>query len=137
MVTKSLSKIIAEVEKKKTAKQQAAVLKENNSPALKDICGYTFFPQVEWKLPPGKPPYKSLPESTDQEGKMYSEVKMLKYFVNTPDGLNMTDIKREQLFIQVLEGLHPDDAALLCRMKDKGVKIKKAALQEAFPKEQW
>ena len=39
--------------------------------------------------------------------------------------------------IQVLEGLHPDDAALLCRMKDKGVKIKKAALQEAFPKEQW
>ena len=37
MATKPLSKIIAEVEKKKTAKQQAAVLKENNSPALKDI----------------------------------------------------------------------------------------------------
>lgn len=137
MAMKPLSKIIAEVEEKKTAKQQAAVLKENYSPALKEICWYAFFPQIEWKLPPGKPPYQALDESTDQEGKLYSEIKMLKYFVNTPDGMNMKDLKREQLFIQVLEGLDPNDAALLCRMKDKEVKIKKAALQEAFPKEQW
>jgi len=134
---KPLSKIIAEVEEKKTAKQQAAVLKQNHSPALKDICIYTFYPQVEWKLPPGKPPYQPLPEAAEQEGKLYSEVKMLKYFTNTPDGLQMTDLKREQLFIQVLEGLDPADADLLCRMKDKDIKIKKAALQEAYPKEQW
>jgi len=134
---KPLSKIIAEAEEKKTAKQQAAVLKQNHSPALKDICIYTFYPQVEWKLPPGKPPYQPLPESAEQEGKLYSEVKMLKYFTNTPDGLQMTDLKREQLFIQVLEGLDPADADLLCRMKDKDIKIKKAALQEAYPKEQW
>jgi len=137
MAMKPLSKIIAEVEEKKTAKQQAAVLKQNHSPALKDICIYTFYPQVEWKLPPGKPPYQPLPESAEQEGKLYSEVKMLKYFTNTPDGLQMTDLKREQLFIQVLEGLDPADAELLCRMKDKDIKIKKAALQEAYPKEQW
>lgn len=137
MAMKPLSKIIAEAEEKKTAKQQAAVLKANNSEALKEICIYTFFPQVEWKLPPGKPPYKALPESAEQEGKLYGEIKMLKYFTNTQDGLNMTDLKREQLFIQVLEGLDPADADLLCRMKDKNVKIKKAALQEAFPKEQW
>jgi len=137
MAMKPLSKIIAEAEEKKTAKQQAAVLKQNHSPALKDICIYTFYPQVEWKLPPGKPPYQPLPESAEQEGKLYSEVKMLKYFTNTPDGLQMTDLKREQLFIQVLEGLDPADAELLCRMKDKDIKIKKAALQEAYPKEQW
>ncbi|MEK9699502.1 MAG: DUF6433 family protein [Candidatus Poseidoniales archaeon] len=137
MAMKPLSKIIAEVEEKKTAKQQAAVLRENYSAALKDICWYTFFPQIEWKLPPGKPPYQALPESAEQEGKLYGEIKMLKYFVNTPDGMNMKDLKREQLFIQVLEGLDPADAALLCRMKDKNIKIKKAALQEAFPKEQW
>jgi len=137
MAMKPLSKIIAEAEEKKTAKQQAAVLKQNHSPALKDICIYTFYPQVEWKLPPGKPPYQPLPESAEQEGKLYSEVKMLKYFTNTPDGLQMTDLKREQLFIQVLEGLDPADADLLCRMKDKDIKIKKAALQEAYPKEQW
>ena len=137
MAMKPLSKIIAEVEEKKTAKQQAAVLKQNHSPALKDICIYTFYPQVEWKLPPGKPPYQPLPESAEQEGKLYSEVKMIKYFTNTPDGLQMTDLKREQLFIQVLEGLDPADADLLCRMKDKDIKIKKAALQEAYPKEQW
>jgi hypothetical protein len=137
MAIKALGKIIAEVEGKKSAKQQAAVLRENHTEALKQIIWHAFFPQVEWLLPPGKPPYTALDKSTDQEGKLYSEIKMLKYFINTPDGMNMKDLKREQLFIQVLEGLDPDDAALLCRMKDKQVKIRKAALQEVYPKEQW
>jgi hypothetical protein len=45
------------------------------------------------------------------------------------------------MFIRMLEGLHQDEAALLCLVKDKDLqkkyKITKACVQEAFPQIQW
>ena len=50
-------------------------------------------------------------------------------------------VKREQLFLQLLEGLHEDDAEVLCLMKDKKLtdkyKVTKAVVTEAFPDIQW
>jgi len=137
MPTVALSKIIAEIEKEKTAKKQVDVIRKHNSHALKEIMIFAFHPQVEWNLPAGDPPYKPLSEASDQEGKLYGSIKMLEYFVNTPAGLQLTNMKREQLFIQTLESLDPGDAKLLLRMKDKALKIKKEALKEVYPEEQW
>ena len=45
------------------------------------------------------------------------------------------------MFIQMLEGLHPDEAELLCLVKDKNLsnkyKITKDIVDEAYPDIQW
>ena len=55
------------------------------------------------------------------------------------DSLSKT--RRETMFIQMLEGLHPDEADLLCLVKDRGLggkyKISKQAVEKAFPDIRW
>ena len=55
------------------------------------------------------------------------------------DSLN--SLRRETMFIQILEGLHPLDAEILCLVKDKKLydkyKITKANVAEAYPDIVW
>ena len=53
----------------------------------------------------------------------------------------MKSLRRETMFIQILEGLHPLDAEILCLVKDKELetkyKITKEIVSEAYPDIQW
>ena len=50
-------------------------------------------------------------------------------------------MQRENMFIQMIEGLHKDEAEVLCAVKDKALnkkyRITKATVQEAFPEINW
>jgi hypothetical protein len=54
-------------------------------------------------------------------------------FVDSPEGRQVNQLKREQLFIQVLESMDPRDSVLLLRMKNRQIKIMPEAIAEAFP----
>ena len=53
----------------------------------------------------------------------------------------LKSLRRETMFIQILEGLHPLDAEILCLVKDKELetkyKITKEIVSEAYPDVQW
>ena len=53
----------------------------------------------------------------------------------------LKSLRRETMFIQILEGLHPLDAEILCLVKDKALetkyKITKEIVSEAYPDIQW
>ena len=53
----------------------------------------------------------------------------------------LNSLRRETMFIQILEGLHPLDAEILCLVKDKKLydkyKITKANVTEAYPDIVW
>jgi hypothetical protein len=129
----SLSTIIRWAEKKKKPADQAQVLKDHTSGPLKDIIGYAIDPGVTWLLPETDPPYTALASRTDTEGRLYTETRRFIYFVDSPEGRALTPIKREQLFIQLLESIDPKDAALVLRVKNKKLTISKAAAKMAFP----
>lgn len=121
----------------KTKKEKIALLRENSSPTLKAILGYTYDPNVVWALPAGDPPYK-VSEALDQEKRFVQESRKLYLFVKgvTQQQANITDAKREQVFITMLESLDPKDAKVLLAMKNrnlpyKGLTRKLAA--DAFP----
>ena len=133
MTTKALSTIIEEVEKQKTVEKQAKILQENSSKALKMIVGFAMDPTVKWLLPEGEPPHKPLVQSTDTEGRLIGDIRMLNYFVDSEEGRPIKQLRREQLFVQLLESVDPKDAKLLIRVKDKKLKIKKEAVKIAFP----
>jgi len=54
---------------------------------------------------------------------------------------SMSSMRRETMFINVLEGLHPLEAEIICLVKDKKLsekyKITKDIVSEAYPDIQW
>jgi len=136
---KSFYEIFEEVEKAKTKADKQAVLRKYSGPALKTVLGYTFNPNVKWLLPEGTPPYTPLKEGSDMEGRLLSELRRLYLFVegNDPTQKNLKQVRREQLFINILESIDPGDAKVLIGMKDgklpfKGITRKLVA--DTFPK---
>lgn len=134
MAVKTLASIVGEIEKQKTKAGQVKAILDNDSEVLRMVFEFTYDPFLQWLVPEGEPPYKPLAEALDQEGNFYREIKKLVYFTNTPDGLNTKQMKREQLFIQVLESIDPEDAKLLLRMRHKELKVMVGAIKEAYPK---
>jgi hypothetical protein len=92
-------------------------------------------------LPAGDVPYtpNPAPEGTDHI-LLENEGKKMFHFVK--GGSNITQSKREQIFLGMIENLHPDEAELLCLVKDKNLqkkytRISKALVEETFPQIKW
>ena len=108
-------------------------LRKNYSPALGTILKYTYDPNLKFLLPEGPVPYTPS-NVVENHGMLYSEARKLYLFVEGGHP-NLTQIKRETLFIQLLESVHPEDAKLLESVKDKKLPFKgvtKKLVQEAF-----
>ena len=61
---------------------------------------------------------------------------LFKYFVKGGPGDKLQKVKREQMFIGILEGVHPEDAKLVISMinKQKPNGLSRPIVEEAFPK---
>lgn len=118
-----------------------AILKKYESAALKTLLSYTYDPRISWQLPKGDPPYKPLDERLDQQSRLAQEVRKMYIFANGPGPLtdtqrNLKPIRREQLFIQVLESVDPNDAKVLLMMKNGKLQYKgltRNLVAETFP----
>lgn len=89
-----------------------------NNESIKYIFGYGFIPKGRWLLPDGTPPYKedAAPEGMTP-GNLWIESKKFQYFVNP----EVKVVRREQLFIQLLEVIHPTEAKLVIAIKDQNI----------------
>lgn len=105
-------------------------------PGFRDVFELVFRVDVEIDLPAGDPPYKPLemPENWGYN-RLPKEIKKFKYFVkNIPN--NLTKAKKEQMFIQMLETVSPEEAKLVLMIKDKKLKYKgitRKVVEEAIP----
>ena len=131
---KYVFEILEEVEKLKTKKEKIKVLKLNESWALKDIIRGSMDATVEWNLPAGAPPYKPSPAHQHPSNLIKQNVQF-KYFVKGGPGDKLPSVKRENIFIGLLEGVHPEDAKLVIDMinKQKPKGLSRPVVQEAFP----
>lgn len=126
--------VIDLVNKKKSKSDKVKVLKENESWALKDIIRGSMDSTIKWNLPAGEPPYTpNKPESAPTN--LLRENAKFKYFVNGGPGSKMPGFKREQLFIGLIEGIHPEDAKLVIGMiaKNPPKGLTRPLVKEAFP----
>ena len=91
-----------------------------------------FDPNIKFVLPPGSPPYKPC-EFQDQQSMLYGSVKKLQYFT---DQSNLPKLKKESLFINMIEALDPEDAKLVIAVKDKSLpyeNITKEFVESVYP----
>ena len=94
-----------------------AFFQANDSPALRTVLEYAYDKKLEWLLPYGAPPFK-LNEDVEAHGQLYSVVRKLNQFVKSGPYPNLPEYKRQMLFIQFLETIHPKDAELIVKIKD-------------------
>lgn len=92
-------------------------LQRYDSQALRYILAGALSPNIKWLLPEGEPPYKPN-DLVDQQHRLYTESRKLYLFVEGGNP-NLKQLRREALFIELIESLDPEDAKLLLAVKDK------------------
>lgn len=128
--------IFDEYKKAGSRQDRLEVLKKySDHHALRDILRGTFDDSLEFNLPEGRPPFTpNKPESAPTTLlKMHLEFGL---YVRGGKGQNLPDWKREAKFIQLLEGIHPEDSEYVLKMVSKKPPVRyitKKIVQEAFP----
>tara|TARA_Y100000817_G_C16636036_1_gene446237 strand:+ start:19 stop:522 length:504 start_codon:yes stop_codon:yes gene_type:complete len=117
--TPLFSEILTKVAKLKTKKDKVEHLQKYNTDALRMVIKSSFDPKIEWVLPEGDVPYvpNEAPEGTEHT-MLAGEARLLYNFIKGGNG-QLTQNKRESMFVQMLEGLHADEAKLIVAAKDK------------------
>ena len=135
-----MNEVLQKVSNAKTKAQKIKLLRDLNSPALRAVLIANFDESVISMLPDGDVPYKpnDAPEETEHT-KLVQEYRKLYLFFK--GGANISQARRETLFIQLLEGLHSKEAEVLALVKDKKIgkrwKITRQCVEEAFPEISW
>jgi hypothetical protein len=93
------------------------ILRINDSPTLRNMLNLALDKNVKWQLPDGIPPYKPN-DLVDQHHRMYTEMRKMYLFIEGGSP-NLKQLRRETLFIELLESLDPEDAKLVLAAKDK------------------
>ena len=136
-----IHEILELASKQRSKAKKIEILKEYETDALKTIFIWNFDDTVISVVPEGQVPFKKneVPVGTDHTS-LRREHKNLYHFVKGGnDSLSKT--RRESMFIQILEGLHPHEADVLCLVKDKKLaaqyKITRDVVEQAYPDIQW
>ena len=158
------------VSRQRSKAKKVEVLKKYEHPSLKAVFIWNFDETVKSALPPGDVPYSGFEDQATYSGslttKIDEEVRKMhetgsfsmgtsdsqgrttirreyKNFYHFVKGGNdsMSGVRRETMFINVLEGLHPLEAEIVCLIKDKKLsdkyKITKEVVAEAYPDINW
>jgi len=161
--------ILQVVDKQRSNARKVEALKKFEHPALKTVLIWNFDESIVSMLPPGDVPYGGLDEQTSFSGTLGAKIndavekmselgsnslgsqdqgrssirKEYNKFYNFVKGGNdgLSSMRRETMFINLLQGLHPFEAEILILTKDKKLgekyKITKEIVAEAYPDVQW
>ena len=131
----SMSEILSETGKLKSKKDKVAFLQQNTNPAFLAVLRLIYDKEIEFLIPDTAPPWK-YNDHVDAKTMLYREARRLKIFIKGGGYDNLNQIKRENLFISLLEDIDNSDADLFAKhmishTPAKGVTLK--TVQEAFP----
>ena len=145
-----ISEVLQRVSNAKVKSDKIKVLREYKSPALTKILLCNFATNVHFVFPPGKTPYtpSKKPKGVDHT-RLFTEHRFIdKFIVKKIGGIvfygcsmeprpRIQQLKKEQMWMQLMESLHPEEAALLDLVKDKKLntryKVSRQNVIDAFP----
>lgn len=155
--------------KQRSNAKKVEALQKFAHPCIKALLIWNFDETVVSALPPGDVPYAAVDEMDSFKGTLSEKIadavskmgemgskslgsqdqgrssirKEYQKFYNFVKGGNngLSSLRRETMFINVLQGLHPLEAEIICLVKDKRLeekyKISKENVSEAFPDIIW
>jgi hypothetical protein len=131
----SITEIIQGAAAKKTIEEKIDFLRRNDSPPLRIVLKYTYDNAIEFLIPDTPPPWEKNEYEDEAKSLLFREARKLKIFIKNGGYDNLNQVKREQLFISLLEDVDNDDADTLCQMISKKPfkGLTKKTIEEAFP----
>ena len=136
-----MNEVLQKVSNAKTKPKKIELLKQLRTDALTSVLIWNYDTSVVSMVPEGEVPYtpNDAPAGTEHS-RLLQEYRKLYHFVKGGNN-TLNRPTRERMFLQLLEGLHADEASLICLIKDrklqKKYKITKACVDEAYPDIQW
>lgn len=132
--TLELYQILELVGATNSRKEKIELLQKHKSAHLTDYCRCLFDDRVVFNLPEGKPPYEPAPDGGNPSTWRKENIK-LQYIVKGLSGDKLLPLKRETIFIGMLESVHHKDAELIVDMINKKAPkgFTKKLVQEAYP----
>ena len=136
-----MNEILELVTEQKTDAKKVAILKEYECDILKSLFIWNFDDSIISLLPEGKVPYKpnENPLGTDHSSLRREQRNLYMFVKGGNDALST--IRRETIFIQMLEGLHPKEADIIVAVKDGDLEdmyeVPFEVVEEAYPDIQW
>ena len=138
-VTPTIGEILGDVGKTKSRQGKKDILtKFKDVKVLRHLLRGTFDPRVEWLIDE-EPDFKKddiTPEG-EQPNSLYIEIPKCSLFVKGHPSSAKVQVKRlKEILIQILESLHPTEAALYMQMLKKKSKVKgltSKLVLEVFP----
>jgi len=157
------------VQKQRSNAKKVEALKKFEHPCLKSLFIWNFDESIISVLPEGDVPYSALNEQDSFSGTLSEKIadavdkmeelntsslgsqdqgrssirKEYQKFYNFVKGGNdgLSSLRRETMFINILQGLHPLEAEIVCLVKDKKLdtkyKITKEVVSQAYPDIKW
>ena len=135
-----ISEVLQKVHSAKTKAQKVKILQDNNTNALRSVLIANFDESVQSLLPDGEVPYQKNDAPLGTEHTVL-EQEYRKLYLFFKGGSTIKQSQRENLFIQMLEGLSVEEAELLILVKDKALnkkyRVTRACVETAFPQIEW
>lgn len=129
-----VSEILDEFEKAKTKQDKITVLKKHEMPVLRAIMRINFDETVQMHLPEGEPPFKK-----DDKPVGYNVTKLeneyRRFYIWLDPKTNLPRVRKEKLFVEMLEGLHLTEAEVIILAKDRKLQTKWKSLKEDIVRE--
>lgn len=133
--------IFSAIAAERTKDKKIGILQQYNENFIKSLLIWNFDPSIQSVLPEGDVPVQA---KEDAEKNPSSSIrKEWNKFYNFVKGGNdaMNKLRKETMFINMLESFHPGEAEVLCLVKDKKLQTKynitKELVSEAYPDIQW
>jgi len=128
----SIAEIVEKTSELTDRQAQIDFLRQHDNNTLRTLLSYILDPNVKWALPAGAPPYTPT-QTFESHGQLYNQARKLYLFIEGGNP-NIHKMKRESLFIQLLESIDPDDARFMVAAKDKQMlyPIATDVINEAF-----
>jgi len=118
----------------KTREEKRQVLADRDNFATRALLQLNYHPDVKWHLPPGAPPYTPGQVADSTPNSLHFEVKKLDYYVD-PSPHDLPMLRRESMFVELLERVDPNDAKLIIAVKDRKLSYK--GLSYKLVKDTW
>ena len=130
--------ILDKFEVAKTREEKIAVLKNNVTDPLLVLLRLNFDHMLKMDLPEGEPPFRKDTDKPIGYNESSLQLELRRFYVWLEPSTNLPKLKKESLFVSLLEGIHWTEAEALCLAKDRKLhtkykSLKEDMVREAFP----
>ena len=141
-----LHEMFTKINNKKDRPGKIKILRQYDTNGLRMVLKAAFDPKIVWLVPEGNVPYiaNDAPDGTEHT-RLEQQARTLQNYVGvkqengavTPASPQINTMKREMLFIQLLEGLSAGEAEVLVAVKNKTLNktykgLNASTVKEAF-----